>query len=129
MDSSDEQPNKSTTATVSEKEPPPPGTEEDFIDIPVQTSLNSLVTNSSAVDDEHEEGEIEDDEDEGVLEYEDISSEEEVNIRERIAQLEAMDDELRKINQITGATNEDLGHLGNVSFFFLGDVWGELLWV
>lgn len=110
MDSTDEQPTKLTTA-VTEKEPPPPGTEEDVIETPVQPSTNSSVTNS-AIDDEHEEGEIEDD-DEGVLEYEDISSEEEVNIRERIAQLEAMDDELRKINQITGACREDMEHFAH----------------
>lgn len=92
-------------------EPPPPGT-EDAASVQTSSRNTLAVTSSSAIDDEHEEGEIQsdDDEGEGRLEYEDISSEEETNIRERIAQLEAMDDELGKIHQITGASSDDLGH-------------------
>lgn len=123
----------SGSGSALDEEPPPPGTEEDA-PLSVQTSRNSLVvvtTSSSAIDDDHEEGEIDDDEDdERALEYEDISSEEETTIRERIAQLEAMDDELGKINQITGASSDDLGHFGNMFILREGRVlisWGRSL--
>ncbi|XP_053683459.1 uncharacterized protein LOC128733717 [Sabethes cyaneus] len=62
----------------------------------VQTSASNQVELSSAM--EHEEGEIKDeDEDRNALQYENISSEEELSIRERIAQLEAMDSELGRL--------------------------------
>ncbi|XP_058838401.1 uncharacterized protein LOC131694057 isoform X1 [Topomyia yanbarensis] len=64
------------------------------------TGSTSVAAAESSSTLEHEEGEIETDEDErGVLEYEDISSEEEFSIRERIAQLEAMDSKLGQLTR------------------------------
>ncbi|KFB37712.1 hypothetical protein ZHAS_00005020 [Anopheles sinensis] len=75
-----------------------------------------------AEEDEQEEGEIQDDEDDDVepengpvgagqaiqqLELEDISSEEESNIRERMAALEAMDKEVGLIHQISSRSAYD----------------------
>ncbi|XP_055594085.1 uncharacterized protein LOC129745185 [Uranotaenia lowii] len=69
--------------------------------VPERPSLPSGELPEALVsDDEHEEGEIEDDED--GLQYEDISSDEEFNIRERIAQLERLDEKLgRRMSQIS----------------------------
>ncbi|XP_055531610.1 uncharacterized protein LOC129722293 [Wyeomyia smithii] len=62
----------------------------------VQTCTNTVTESSNTL--EHEEGEIDDEEeDRNGLEYEDISSDEEFTIRERIAQLEAMDSELGRL--------------------------------
>lgn len=84
---------------ASNAEPLPPGMENA---LPVQSSSNTMATSSSAIDDDYEEGEIADDDDDVcTLEYENISSEEESNIRERIAELLALDDEMRKIKAVT----------------------------
>ncbi|XP_055624853.1 uncharacterized protein LOC129767721 [Toxorhynchites rutilus septentrionalis] len=74
---------------------------------------STLAESSSAV--EHEEGEIDDDDDEEemgvggnvVLEYEDISSEEEFTIRERLAQLEARNAELGLLSGINGRASAE----------------------
>lgn len=105
---------------MSEVEPPPPGTEDVELRMaPVATpvgpvpSMTHTAGTCSAVslEVEHEEGEIEDDDedDQRPIEYENISSDEEFIIRERLLQLEAMDSELgRQKNRNAGRS----GHGG-----------------
>lgn len=106
---------------MSEVEPPPPGTEDAellmaLVPHPVETvpsRADTAATSASAasleVAIEHEEGEIEDDDedDQRPIEYENISSDEEFIIRERLLQLEAMDSELGR------QKNRNAGRSGN----------------
>lgn len=57
-----------------------------------------------SANDEREEGEIIE-----VIEYEDISSDEEINLRQRIQELEARNLELEKIASISSAKPSDYG--------------------
>uniref|UniRef100_A0A1Q3FDM2 C3H1-type domain-containing protein n=1 Tax=Culex tarsalis TaxID=7177 RepID=A0A1Q3FDM2_CULTA len=97
---------------MSEVEPPPPGTEDLLPMDQVPSVTNTVASLEDAP--EHEEGEIEDDDDEEEevkrgLEYENISSDEEFIIRERLLQLQAMDTELGLLNKITGRSGEGQG--------------------
>lgn len=72
----------------------------------------TTVASSTCLDNapEHEEGEIEDDDDE--IQYENISSDEEFIIRERLLQLQAMDTEIGLLNKITGRNGVSGGGRG-----------------
>lgn len=117
-------------------EPPPPGTEDADLLMaapaaePVPSTTDTAGTSSAAsleVAVEHEEGEIEDDdeEDRGGMEYENISSDEEFIIRERLLQLEAMDSELgRQKSRNAGRSGHGAGpgaarHNGMIKEFTL----------
>lgn len=65
-----------------------------------------------AANEEREEGEIIE-----ANEYEDISSDEEINLRERIQELEARNLELEKIASISSAKSSEYGE--QIFFFFL----------
>lgn len=84
--------------------------------VPVEPVPSSTDT-AASLEVEHEEGEIEDDDDEEDqrtgLEYENISSDEEFIIRERILQLEAKNSEMeRQKNRNAAATSGRIGHQG-----------------
>lgn len=64
-----------------------------------------------AANEEREEGEIIE-----ANEYEDISSDEEINLRERIQELEARNLELEKIASISSAKSSEYGE--QIFFFF-----------
>uniref|UniRef100_A0AAG5DMJ6 Uncharacterized protein n=2 Tax=Anopheles atroparvus TaxID=41427 RepID=A0AAG5DMJ6_ANOAO len=84
-------------------------------DLPEGLVLVSSGSEDGQQDDEQEEGEIQDDDDEEEigcragqqLDLEDISSEEESNIRERMAVLEAMDKQVGLIKKITSRSSYD----------------------
>lgn len=62
---------------------------------------------------EHEEGEIEDEEEEDVgMQYENISSDEEFIIRERLLQLQALDTEIELQKRIAGRNGGGQGATG-----------------
>lgn len=65
-----------------------------------------------ATEPEREEGEIIE-----VMEYEEISSDEEINLRQRIGELEARNQELEKIASISSAKACDYGKLKDRAFF------------
>lgn len=84
--------------------------------VPVEPVPSSTDT-AASLEVEHEEGEIEDDDDEedqrAGLEYENISSDEEFIIRERILQLEAKNSEMeRQKNRNAAAASGRIGHQG-----------------
>lgn len=97
---------------MSEVEPPPPGTEDHVLPMPstitvvepVPSVTDTATSSASLLEDapEHEEGEIEDDEDDDGMQYENISSDEEFIIRERLLQLQAMDTEISLRKKIAG---------------------------
>ncbi|KAL1401007.1 hypothetical protein pipiens_006965, partial [Culex pipiens pipiens] len=99
---------------MSEVEPPPPGTEDHVLPMPSTVEpvpTDTAASSASLLEDapEHEEGEIEDeDEEEDVgMQYENISSDEEFIIRERLLQLQAMDTEMERRNRLREGTAVD----------------------
>lgn len=90
------------TSTTAENASTTVVTEENSAEV----DLDVVVVANKGDNDDREEGEIIED---APVEYEDISSDEEVNLRQRIQELEARNIELEKIASISSTKSMDYG--------------------